>query len=187
MATLIIVSGPSASGKSTLARRLQEDLGITLVSRDLIKEALFDSLGYSDRKRSIELGGAAALILLRVVADQLNANVSCIIEAKFNPKFSEGELRQLIEDSHCKAAQIQCVGDGSVLLGRFGERAKSGLRHPGHDEINNPDDFTEELKAGKYPLLKLGIKTLEYDTTAYDEVKYQQLLKEIRGLADPQN
>ena len=58
-ALLIIVTGPSATGKTSLAERLSEDLSIPLIAKDTIKEQLFNSLGWSDRAWSRKLGGAS--------------------------------------------------------------------------------------------------------------------------------
>src|SRR4051794_10844242 len=41
----VVVSGIPASGKTTLARQLALALELPLVSKDVIKEALFDALG----------------------------------------------------------------------------------------------------------------------------------------------
>jgi molybdopterin-guanine dinucleotide biosynthesis protein len=43
--TLVLVTGPPASGKTTLARPLASYLGLPLLGKDTIKEALFDALG----------------------------------------------------------------------------------------------------------------------------------------------
>lgn len=48
--TLILVSGPPASGKSYLARLFAERLTLPLYSRDAIKETLFDTLGWSEKR-----------------------------------------------------------------------------------------------------------------------------------------
>jgi shikimate kinase len=48
--SLIIISGLPCTGKTTLGRKLAQDLSLPLICRDSIKESLFDSLGYSDRE-----------------------------------------------------------------------------------------------------------------------------------------
>jgi len=184
MATLIIVSGPSASGKSTLSHRLSKDLKVPMICRDDIKEAMFDSMkkaeGVTDRQRSIEYGSAAALILVREVEEFLNAGVSCIIEAKFNPKFSQAELSELIEKTGANAIQIQTVCDGQVLYDRFKERSLRGERHPGHGDSGNAEEFKDELLAGRSPVLDIQGDLLEYDTTQENENAYQGLLSKIK-------
>ena len=45
---LILVSGPSAAGKSSLAETIARELRLPLIAKDTIKEALFDTLGVLD-------------------------------------------------------------------------------------------------------------------------------------------
>ena len=45
----ILVAGMPASGKSTIAVRISESLGIPMLSKDSIKEVLFDDLGFHSR------------------------------------------------------------------------------------------------------------------------------------------
>jgi tRNA uridine 5-carbamoylmethylation protein Kti12 len=47
--TLVLVTGPPTSGKTTLARPLAHHLDLPLLGKDAIKEALFDTLGTGDR------------------------------------------------------------------------------------------------------------------------------------------
>src|SRR5262249_58176789 len=56
---LVVVTGPPASGKSRLAEELAESLGLPLVTKDGIKETLFDTLGPGDQAWSSGLVEAA--------------------------------------------------------------------------------------------------------------------------------
>ena len=56
----VVVSGPPAAGKSSLAPRLAAALDLPLLAKDVIKDALADALGASDLPRSRELGRAVA-------------------------------------------------------------------------------------------------------------------------------
>jgi dephospho-CoA kinase len=56
---IIIVTGRPAAGKSTLAKWLSQELKFPLVSKDSIREQLFDRLGSKDRKWAQELGKAS--------------------------------------------------------------------------------------------------------------------------------
>jgi predicted kinase len=62
----VVVSGPPASGKSTLAPALATALDLPLLAKDVVKDALADVLGAPDVARSRELGRAAVHVLLAV-------------------------------------------------------------------------------------------------------------------------
>ena len=55
---LVVVTGPLAAGKTTIARGLSAELGLLLLEKDAIKEHLYETLGYRDRQVSRELGTA---------------------------------------------------------------------------------------------------------------------------------
>jgi predicted kinase len=62
----VVVSGPPASGKSSLAPALAAALDLPLLAKDVVKDALIDVLGAADLPRSRELGRAAVHVLLAV-------------------------------------------------------------------------------------------------------------------------
>ena len=64
----VVVSGPPASGKSTLAPALAVELDLPLLAKDVVKDALVEVLGAPDLARSRELGRAAVHALLAVAA-----------------------------------------------------------------------------------------------------------------------
>ena len=63
---LIVVSGASGTGKSTIARELGAALRLPVLSLDPIKEALADVLGLGDEDWSNRVGDAAAEVVFRL-------------------------------------------------------------------------------------------------------------------------
>src|SRR5215467_4640695 len=62
----VLVAGWPGSGKSTLATALAAELGLPLLAKDEIKEALMDGLGRPETVAdSRRLGKAAVLVMLR--------------------------------------------------------------------------------------------------------------------------
>jgi adenylate kinase family enzyme len=60
---IVVVTGPPAAGKTTIARGLVEHLGLPLFEKDAIKELLYETIGAGDRDRSREIGFAAFALL----------------------------------------------------------------------------------------------------------------------------
>ena len=85
---LIIVSGPPGSGKTTLATRLAADLRLPLLTKDRIKEILFDTLGWSDRAWSQRLGTATMELLYADLEAQLAAGCPSVIESNFRVEWA---------------------------------------------------------------------------------------------------
>jgi predicted kinase len=150
--TLVLVTGPPASGKTTLARPLAHMLGLPLLGKDTIKEALFDTVGTGDRAWSQQLGAASYAVLL-ALARQLPA---AVLDANFYPTHGPALLeicRRPIEVfCRCPAAEIER---------RFTQRAPT--RHPGHVDHVLDAQLKAALDGGVGPL-GLGGPQLEVDT-----------------------
>jgi predicted kinase len=150
---LVLVTGPPASGKTTIARPLARQLGVPLLGKDVIKEALFDALGTGDRAWSRRLGAASYAVLL-ALAGELPA---AVLDANFYPDHGPGLLRacqQPIEVfCRCPAAEVER---------RFIRRAPG--RHPGHVDHVFDAHLRATMEGGMDPL-DLGGPVLEVDTS----------------------
>jgi predicted kinase len=164
---LVIVSGAPASGKTTLARRLADDLQLPLVAKDALKEALADALGPPvDVAASVRLGTAAYAILYLQATELLQAERGVIVESNFRRGLSEIELQPLL--GRWVACLVHCRARDDVLLARYAERFARGERHPAHLDAERDAALRADLAAGTFEPLELAIPSVVVDTT--DEI-----------------
>lgn len=141
MATLIVINGPIAAGKTTLGKNIAAKLCLPFISKDTYKEILFDELSIKDRAWSQKLGAASWKIIYATVHSILAGNQSCIFEANFNSKFDSAKIQTMIATYKCQIIEVNCFADGNVLFERFKKRSESGERHPGHRDHENYAEF----------------------------------------------
>src|SRR5579884_1470721 len=98
----LIITGPPASGKTTLGRQVARGLGLPYLSKDLFKETLFDSLGWHDRDWSRRLGGASMALLFRSAEALLEAGQSLALESAFYLAWDTPQLRALGDRYPCR-------------------------------------------------------------------------------------
>lgn len=176
---MVLVSGPPASGKSSIARRIAHDLSLPYVGKDDIKERLFDTLGVGDRDWSRKLGAATYELLYWFIELQLEAGHSLVAESNFRAQASGEQFVRLQARFPFDAYQVICRVDPAVQRTRYEERWRTGQRHPGHvDDVSIIDVVREPHDV--YGVMPLGGPSVEVDTTAWETIDYDGLLANIR-------
>ena len=175
---LLIISGQSASGKSTLLPRLARRYGWPYVSKDECKECLFDALGWSDRAFSQRIGGASYDLLLLMAEKLMQTQSPFILETNFTPRFA-AELRNLIDRYRYASLVIHCTAERTVLLERFRRRSTDGSRHPGHQDKENMVQWETALLAQDADPPEVLGEVLLFDTTTISDFMYMGLWSEL--------
>ena len=157
MRHIIVVAGVPGSGKTSLARPLAHRLDVPLLSKDVIKEALFDALGTGDLEWSQRLGRAAHDVMSAVAADLGSA----VLESHFWPGVSEADLQALGRP----LIQVYCRCPIEVAVGRYMRRVDAPDRHPGHLPAHQTDEATLGWRSREPQPLALDAPLIEVDTT----------------------
>ena len=126
MAAVILITGAPASGKTMLARELADRLSLPVLSKDRIKETLFDAL--EDAPTDV-LGSASFQLLMQLVGDFARRSGAFVVENAFHTGDGPA-LRQRLADAD--VLHIHCDATHATLCARIGKRAASGERHPSH-------------------------------------------------------
>jgi predicted kinase len=172
---IILVTGPPASGKTTLAERIARELRLPLIAKDVIKETLFDAFGTRDREWSIWLGRATYALIFRFLEVQLAAGRSVVVDATFGPEIANLEFETLKTRYPFSALQIFCFAPNEVLYERYTDRAAE--RHPGHVDSHILDEIKAQLEENRWQPLDVGGETINVDTSDFDSVDFEGLVK----------
>jgi predicted kinase len=171
--TIIVVSGIPGSGKTTLATSLGAAMGLSLISKDVIKESLMDTLGTGDNEWARTLSWAAHRVMYRLVDDLVG---DVILEAHFHAGTAEQELQSLGE----KLIQLYCRCPLDIAWQRYRIRRDDPDRHPGHLPEHQDETATAGWRARRPRPLGLDAPLLEVDTSA--PVDIESVVRNLRQL-----
>src|SRR5215213_1627259 len=127
MSRFVVVTGLPASGKSTVAVAVADQLRLPLLDKDVILEALFESLGAGSGEWRSKLSRAADLVL-----QQLSMQTRGAVLASWwrHPESgaASGTSPSWLQSLPGEIIEVHCSCSRGVAAERFSRRR----RHPGH-------------------------------------------------------
>lgn len=156
--TLVIVTGPSGFGKTTLAHALAKAIPCIAVSRDQIKEGLVHASPGFRAAPGDPLTKKSSELFFDVVELLVRQGVSVVADAAFQHATWAKWLEQI--EQHARLVVVQCHVDAALALRRMAAR---GIRAAHADE-----QFLERVTPADisaFSRLAVEARTINVDTT----------------------
>lgn len=191
----ILVTGIPAAGKSTMAEAIAAKLKLPVISKDTIKELLFDQVGFQSREEKVKLGIVSMEIMYYAAGQLMRAGQPFILENNFEYS-SEHGLKTLLEKYQYSVLTITLTGDYKTIYQRFLEREASPDRHRGH-VVNDCypekecdagkrkttsisyEDYVHGIEQRGFDSFSIDGRQIRVDTTDFTQIDMEKLFAQI--------
>lgn len=138
MQKLIIITGDLAAGKSTLAATLSQELQITFITKDRLKEIACDIFGFHNRIENRLLSESAVCSMIYYIAQAAKVGQDLIVEANFR-SIELMQIKAIVEQNFYQVVLILLTGDVRLLYQRYLDRLP--FRHIAHQIMAIENSF----------------------------------------------
>jgi predicted kinase len=179
--TLIVVSGPAASGKTTLAHEIAHAVGCPAICRDEIKEGMVHATPRFVPGQGDDLTAQAQPVFFGVLELLLTAGVTTVAEAAFQDRVWRPCLTPFLSLAQLRI--VHCAVDAEVAFQRSLRRGEGNSVRLAHADPGPADaaDFIRQHHA--FDRVRLDAPWIEVDTTSGYRPGIDQVVAFINDLS----
>ncbi|MDL2293663.1 ATP-binding protein [Ruminococcaceae bacterium OttesenSCG-928-D13] len=195
MSCCILIAGMPASGKTTFAASLSKALDLPMVSKDRIKELMYDHIGYTTHAEKVKLSTAATGVLYYFAESLMRTGRPFILENNFENVTKPG-LQRLLEEYRYRPVTVRFGGDVRVIYERYLAREQTAGRHGGHRASNawppqnagvlavplTMEDFVAGVAQRGIAEFTVGGEEILVDAADFTRVSYEDITAQVRRL-----
>lgn len=183
--TIVLITGLSATGKTTLARRVAAEFALPAFLKDDFKEAMLENLcpdgDYEtiDREQHSLVGRLSFMAMATALEATVWAGRTGIFEGNFDRSLFSPILASIYRRYPFEVIQAHVVCREDVRLTRFVEREKDGSRHPSHQGLRFLGTAQTKLDE---PLDLPSGQTFRIDATEPEAAGLEPFLRAVANL-----
>lgn len=194
MSCCILIAGMPASGKTTFAAHLAEKLSLPMISKDRIKELMYDTVGFHSRTEKITLSIASTQMLYYFAESLMQTGASFVLENNFE-NVQRQDLQALVNRYSYRPVTVRFGGDVQVIYERYLQRNTQQERHGGHKTndvwplpegeafFSSPmtmDEFVSGVAMRGIAEFSLDGAEIYVDATDFSRLSYEDVVERVR-------